>query len=1049
MTSDSKATDAPGGSLAWPIREHPVRDGVFTALFVFVSSCIPLAYLGQSAGNALHAEIEVSMRESAESAALLVDGDLHRMLVSADQENEAVFQSEAAKLRRFLAKNPRLLGVGSFVEAEGKSFRFIFDVQSSERTISGPGASGRRIMEEVSGPDPALVRALRGGVSAVGANIESRDGRLVRVAYAPFRDRDGRVAGVVGVTMRMEEFLQRMASLHRAGWVGYGLAALLAMALGVGVWALSRRNRLARRDVWQALEARNLAESRYQQLFDQVPIGVVNFDRDLRITHFNRQFTELVHAPGSAMLGFDMNRLADTRFSPALRRALTGENATYLGAYHDDETMRDAWIEVLAGPLRDATGAVIGGVASFEDITVRHRAEVMSQTEKELLAMISRSEPLASVLHRLVLDMEKLMPGALCSILFVDEEGKHLLRGIAPNLPEEYTALIDGLAVGSGVGSCGTAVAENRMVIVADIHTDPLWEQFREVATRFNLRSCWSKPIHTRHGGILGTFAIYHNHVFRPTVEEVALLERAGYIAGIAIERSRHSEELARERNLLRTLIENLSDVIFIKDKRHQYLAANAAAARYLGVGGEGALLGRTDFDLFPSATAAVSHHIEQRVLAGSTDINQESTIVNEAGETTILSFSRMPLKNEFGETIGLVVIGRNVTDQHHIEAERIKAQKLESLGLLAGGIAHDFNNILTSILGNITMIRQSRDGVLPENVELITEAEQAVIRARELTQQLLTFAKGGLPVKRPADVGRVVSDAARFAVRGSASRLELDIPPALWIADIDSGQISQVVQNLVLNADQAMPNGGVIEITAQNLELKQGNRFSLPSGTYVSVSVKDHGVGIPERNIGKIFDPYFSTKSTGNGLGLTTSFSIIKKHGGNLVVQSVVDKGAEFTFLLPGLPGQKLVETEVDGPRASARDARILVMDDEEAILKITARILERAGFQVRVARHGMEALNLYQQAFEHGTPFDLVILDLTIPGGMGGKETFENLQQLDPKVKAIVSSGYSMDEIMARHEMFGFIGVVTKPYHRDDLIAAINQALGEVSPA
>jgi PAS domain S-box-containing protein len=1048
VTSESKATDAPGGHLAWPIREHPVRNGVFTALFVFISSCIPLLYLGNSAQQALEAEVNASLREAAESASLMVDGDLIRIVRSVNQESESAYQSELAKLRRFIAKNPRLIGVGCLVERPGEGVRMVLGVTAADAEIGVPWPN-QRALEPVMDPPDTLLRSLRAGVSVAAPEIHRRNGWAWRVAYAPFRDRDGRVTGSVLIALRMEAFLDRMARLDRAVWVGYSLAALLAMALGVGVWSLGRRNQAARREVWQALEARNLAESRYQQLFDQVPIGVVYYGSDMRITHFNRRFSELVHAPGSAMLGFDMNKLGDARFAPTLRRALTGESATYLGAYHDDATHRDAWIEVLAGPVRDASGTVVGGIASFEDITVRHRAEVMSQTEKDLLAMISRSEPLLEVLNRLVLDMEKLMPGSLCSILFLDDEGKRLFNAIAPHLPQEYTRLVDGAAVGSGVGSCGTAVAENRMVISPDIQNDPLWSDYREVAGRFSLRACWSKPIHTSHGGILGTFAIYHDHVYHPAHEEVALLERAGYIAGIAIERSRHGEELARERNLLRTLIENLSDVIFIKDKRHHYLAANAAAARYLGVAGEGALLGRTDFDLFPPATAAVSHHIEQRVLAGSPDINQESTIINENGETTILSFSRMPLKNEFGETIGLVVIGRNVTDQHHIEAERIKAQKLESLGLLAGGIAHDFNNILTSILGNISMIRQSRDGASPENIELITESEQAVLRARELTQQLLTFAKGGLPVKRPADVGRVVADAARFAARGSASRLVLDIPADLWIADIDSGQISQVVQNLVLNADQAMPSGGVITISAANTELKQGNRFSLPTGTYVAISVKDHGVGIPERNLGKIFDPYFSTKSTGNGLGLTTSFSIIKKHGGNLVVQSVVDKGSEFTFLLPGLPGQKLVETEVDGPRASARDARILIMDDEEAILKITARILERAGFQVRVARHGLEALNLYQQAFEHGTPFDLVILDLTIPGGMGGKETFENLQQLDPSVKAIVSSGYSMDEIMARHEMFGFTGVVTKPYHRDDLIAAINRALGEPSPA
>ncbi len=1034
-----------GGRMVWPVRAHPARDGMLAALVILVSAFIPLAYLWHQSSHALMAELKRSLEEMAVSSATLVDGDLHEQLVTPAQEDEALYQGEVAKIRRFMGRSPRIAAIYTVVLRDG-SPRFVIDT-AAPGDRDGDGREDHSfIMEEVASPGKAMLKSLAEGVSSVDEFPVARNGALLMHGYAPFRNRRDELVGVVGVAVQVDPVMVRVSSIRRAAYVGTGLAAVISLGIGFGIWRLGVRTLYARREVSLAEEARNIAESRYQQLFEQTPIGVMYYGKDMRITHCNQQLVEIIQSQRELLVGLDLNSLRDIRVLPALQAALDGEIGNYVGPYRSTLSNREMWIQILCGPVRDTSGEVVGGIATIEDTTARHRTEVMSDTEKYLLGMITRNEDLSQILNRLVLDIESMMPGALCSILYISEDGKHLARGVSPSLPDEYTRLIHGEPVGPKNGSCGTAMHENRMVITPDIQSDPLWEDYRHLAARFDLRACWSKPIHSSRGGILGTFAIYHREVFIPSAAEIALLERAGYIAGIAVERSRHSEELSRERNLLRTLIENLSDVIFIKDKHHCYLAANAAAARYLGVAGEDDLVGKTDFDLFPAATAAISQQIEKRVLAGSPDINQESTIINVAGDAMILSFSRMPLRNETGEMIGLVVIGRNVTDQHHVEEERIKTQKLESLGLLAGGIAHDFNNILTSILGNVAMIKQSNDGVLPENAELITEAEHAVLRARELTQQLLTFAKGGMPVKRPADAGRVVTEAARFAVRGSASRIELEIPGDLWIADIDSGQISQVVQNLVLNADQAMPQGGTITITARNVELRQANRFTLPTGSYISISVKDAGVGIPEKNLNKIFDPYFSTKPAGNGLGLTTSFSIIKKHGGNIIVQSEEEKGSTFTFLLPALPGRKLIETEVDGAPVSTRNARILIMDDEEAILKITSRMLERCGFQVMVARHGEEAFLSYREAFEHGTPFDLVILDLTIPGGMGGKETFDRLRDFDPSVKAIVSSGYSMDEIMARHEMFGFTGVVTKPYHRDDLINAVNQALGDV---
>jgi len=1025
-------------------RLRPVRDGIMTAAVIFVTACISLVYLSERATRALDKEMKNSLRDIAESAALLVNGDIHGTFTNRDIEVSESYQNEVVKFRKVIEKVPRLTYIYTVI-LKDEQVHFILD-SAPPGDADGDGVDDHSyVMDVYDTPTDEMLRALRDGVSTVDKDPYTDKWGTFISGYVPVRDSEDNLVGVLGADVKVQEVVDSQASIRRAARYGAGLALLISMMTGVGVWILRRRTLAAQQAALDAFHAREQAESRYRQLFEQTPIGVVNYSTDLQVTDCNQQLVDIIGSSREALVGMNMADLKDKGPLNCLKDALEGNPGFFLGLYHTSTSDKNIWIEINSGPVRDVNGSIIGGIGTIEDISTRHRSEMMSEAEKKLLSMITQAAPLHEVLLHLVEAMESLMSGAICSVLFLDEEGTHLQRGVSPNLPEEYNNSIHGLEIGPETGSCGTAAFFGRAVVVSDIQNDPLWRNFRDLAARYDLRSCWSMPIKSVRGKVLGTFAIYHREPYKPAADEIALLERASYLAGIAFERSRYEQELSRERHLLRTLIENLPDVIFIKDKHHQYMVANKTAARFLGVENEDQLIGHSDFDFFPTSTAAISHNIEERVLAGAPDVNHESTIVKPDGETTVISFSRMPLKNDSGDTIGLVVIGRNVTDQRSVEEERIRTQKLESLGLLAGGIAHDFNNILTSILGNVSLIKSSPDGTLPENVELLAEAESAIMRASELTQQLLTFAKGGLPVKKPTDIVKVVKDAAGFAVRGSASRLALELPDSLWVADIDSGQISQVVQNLVMNADQAMPGGGTITIAGSNITLDSGNRFNLPVGHYVQISVKDIGVGIPDNIIDKVFDPYFTTKQSGNGLGLTTSFSIVKKHGGSIFVNSKTGAGSDFTFILPALP-EMVVRVDVPGGKATENvNARILLMDDEDAILKLCSRMLVRAGYPVSIARHGQEAIDLFKEAISQGAPFNLVVLDLTIPGGMGGKETFDRLREIDPGIRAIVSSGYSMDEIMARYESFGFSGVVTKPYHRDDLINAINAALSQ----
>lgn len=393
------------------------------------------------------------------------------------------------------------------------------------------------------------------------------------------------------------------------------------------------------------------------------------------------------------------------------------------------------------------------------------------------------------------------------------------------------------------------------------------------------------------------------------------------------------------------------------------------------------------------------------------------------------------------GELAGVRGIVLDLTEQKKAEAELVTRQKLESLGVLAGGIAHDYNNILTGILGNISLAKMFAS---PEDriIKRLEQAELAALRAKTLTQQLLTFARGGTPIKRTVSVASLLEESVKFALRGSNVRCEFEIAPGLSAADIDEGQISQAIHNIVINAVQAMPEGGVLRVTARNHFFHDVEGLPLEAGSYVQISIRDEGYGIPKEHLSRIFDPYFTTKQEGSGLGLATAYSIIRKHGGVITADS--ELGVETTFVIYIPASEKevalLPETILslpDGPY------RILIMDDEEVVREVVGEMLEQMGYEVAFATDGAEAIETYRHAMEQNRPFDAVIMDLTIPGGMGGREAILKLLEIDPDIKAIVSSGYSGDVVMSHHESFGFKGVVPKPFKMAELSRVLRDVI------
>jgi CheY-like chemotaxis protein len=360
---------------------------------------------------------------------------------------------------------------------------------------------------------------------------------------------------------------------------------------------------------------------------------------------------------------------------------------------------------------------------------------------------------------------------------------------------------------------------------------------------------------------------------------------------------------------------------------------------------------------------------------------------------------------------------------------------------VLAGGIAHDFNNILAAILGSISLSKLDlkRAG---RTYKLLEEAETACSRAKELTQQLLTFSRGGAPIRKAASITELIMASSAFALRGSKVSCDLRISDGLWPADVDVGQISQVIHNLILNADQAMPAGGVIHVAGDNTDVVHSDGLPLQPGRYLKISVKDRGTGIPEEHLSKIFDPYFTTKRKGSGLGLAMVYSILKRHGGHITVESKLGVGTTFHVFLPASEKEapEIME-EKRGPVAGK--GKVLVMDDEEMVRALAQEMLVHIGYDAEVARDGSEAITLYKRAREAGEPFDAVILDLTVPGGMGGKEAMERLKEIDPEIKAIVSSGYSTDPVMSNYRDYGLRGVVAKPYDIEELSKTVNDVV------
>ena len=504
-------------------------------------------------------------------------------------------------------------------------------------------------------------------------------------------------------------------------------------------------------------------------------------------------------------------------------------------------------------------------------------------------------------------------------------------------------------------------------------------------------------------------------------------------------ERNQARAALLESARTMTNILEKTTDGFFAVDSEWKLTYVNAAAEAIFGRKRD-ELIGGVLWERFPELVGSVFQENYERAMAEKVAIEFEAS--DSSGKTWYDVHA-------YQSNGGVSVFFRDISERKKLETERLTTSKLESLGTLAGGIAHDLNNILTVISGNIGLAQIEAPADSGSLLGFLSKAGQAAQHAAHLSSQLLTFSKGGAPLKKVVSMGELLEHSAEFSLYGSNLRADFDIAVDLWKAEVDAGQIEQVVNALMLNAREAMPHGGTVRVRARNVVFEEDTGAPLPSGRYVKVTISDRGPGIPEELSTKIFDPYFTTKPMGTGLGLAISYSVVKKHGGLLLLENSSTEGAVFTFYLRASEGAAKAGPE---PRAASRPfhynhQRVLVMDDEEAIRELTSQLLSTLGYEVTAVPDGLEAVRLYERALRKGEHFQAVILDATVRGGMGGVATIERLRSMDPKVNAIICSGYSDEAALSQFLAYGFRGALPKPFTRSELADALQRAFETTS--
>ncbi len=680
------------------------------------------------------------------------------------------------------------------------------------------------------------------------------------------------------------------------------------------------------------------------------------------------------------------------------------------------------------------------------DITERKRTEQLLTWEMSALALVAAPASLNETLDELMIGLEKQLPGALCSVLLLDRDEVHLRHGGAPSLPAAYCQAIDGVAIGPKVGSCGTAAYLGQSVIVSDIGSDPLWADFRDLTLKHGLQACWSTPVRSDAGKIVGTFAIYYRTPRSPTPAELELIERAKHLVSIAIERKRVAEALKDSEALYHSLVESLPLSVFRKDLAGRFTFANAQFCATIGKALPD-LLGKSDFDIAPASLAEKYRADDERVASTGTVFEAVEEHPVTTGRQRYVQVLKSPVRNAEKQIIGIQGVLRDITGQRELEEQFRQSQKMDSIGQLAGGVAHDFNNLLTIIQGYTEMVMT--DERMPvEMASLLGEVHAAGERAAGLTRQLLTFSRKQMRHLETINLNEVIATAARLLQRviGEDITIRLETASSLPPVHADAGMMDQILMNLAINARDAMSQGGRLTIRTASAQIAAANvqqNREAREGRFVCLTVSDTGCGMGPEIQARVFEPFFTTKETGKGtgLGLATVFGIVKQHEGWIEVESAVGAGTTFKVFLPAVVNQASPDlSQPIQPKVRGGSETILLVEDEDALRELAALILRKHGYHILEAASGVQALAVW---LECARDIDLLLTDMVMPHAMSGRELAKHLTSEKPALKVIYVSGYNPNFGDLNFGLKEGLNFLQKPYHPRQLAQTVRDCL------
>ncbi len=787
------------------------------------------------------------------------------------------------------------------------------------------------------------------------------------------------------------------------------------------------------------------SEERFRELFENSVEGVYERAPDGTFRQANPAMARMLgYATVDELLAASPKKAADCYVSPMRRDeffAVLGAS-NHVANFESEIRRPDGstlWISENVRAIRNGEGRLKRLQGFVNDVTARKQAERALRASEERFRVLFEHSPIGIVEYDYrptAAWLDSLRGVGVTDIeTWFDEHPEELQRAMS-------CVVITGTNPAAlrlvGAHEFEEAVANLPRIFTPDAYA----------ARRRTLVEVWYNRYDTEGELTLdsldGTIRRLHYHWWTPVIDGRPSFDRT-QLALLDLTAARSAErELAAERERLSVTLRAMAEGVITTDTDGLVQFMNDAAGELTGWAPEVAV-GRPFEQVCVLATEGVERHPQIPVTAALAqdrpiDLPGQTVLRPRTGAPRRVEGRCAPMHDMVGRAIGAVLVLRDVTERSRLELELLRASKMESIGVLAGGIAHDFNNLLAVVMGNLTLVLLD-ERVPPRAAKWLRDAERGTLRARELTQQLLTFAKGGEPVRTAVSLAEVVKEAAEFGLHGAAARCEFDFAPDLKPADVDKGQIGQVVQNLVINAVQAMPGGGVIRINLRNDRVSAGV-MPLPSGEYVRLEITDSGRGIPPEYLGRIFEPFFTTKEYGTGLGLATVYSVIHKHSGHVTVESAVGQGTTFRIWLPPAKSPPVGAPSTNGSVARL-NGRVLFMDDEAPIRVMTKALLEKLGLEATVACDGGEAVREYTVAHASGRPFHAVIMDLTVPGAMGGAEAMREILKIDPEARGIVSSGYSSDPVMANFRAHGFRAMVPKPYRMTDFARTIRDVI------